>query len=116
MSILNTLSNEIAQINLVRLLERKAKNKDCCIYCGRKFEDSNLRTRKTRDHLIPKERFKGQPPSFRQQFYQFLTVWACSRCNYLKGNYSLTEFYEYIKRRGLPEKQLTHIKELIKPS
>lgn len=54
-----------------------------CPYCLETMVRGDMKAKPTRDHIMPKSRFKR--PVGR-------TIIVCSECNFLKGNNTLEEF------------------------
>lgn len=69
-----------------------------CFYCGDPMEVSRHETRPTRDHVHPRKH-GGR-----------VTVWACYKCNQMKGHMLLDDFL----KRCWKIAKMTHKRELMK--
>lgn len=74
------------------ILREDMKVERRCAYCG-SFEDL------TKDHIIP---VKISPPESCKILEVHNIVWACKRCNSLKGDKDIFEWYGLERRNEIP--------------
>ena len=88
---INEIHWEMNRLNLPQVFHEATENKNRCIYCHKELTPG---INKTRDHIVARSKIRDAFNSdTRHRINTSFIVPACSKCNQMKQDLSLDQFY-----------------------
>lgn len=115
------LATELNSINRAVILRHRFNTPNECIYCQIQLDAEHPQHYSTREHSLPKSKYKDFAQSAKNFIGTSTITYCCKRCNSMKGDKTLRQFHAYVlhnqmKRRILMLMRLEQLILIVQPA